>query len=286
LYGGVTPRAVLHQALFLSNYYQIFEFNAHAAHGTGVLWSLAVEQHFYLFFPALFILLQRTLRTAVARASALAALCAATLAWRIIAFGNFESLFGEADPLIAANYCYMATECRLDATLFGCILGIVGNPHLDRSRFGDLFWTWVATPLSLLVVLATFLVNDEAFRQTWRYTIQSLALMPVFVAAVRCARHPLFRWLSFGPLRFIGVLSYPLYLVHEIVVCNFVLWFPHTTRLQQLVNGSAALAVSFALALAIYWGLEKRLPALRRKLQAPAQPVLQGVLRARTSWAP
>jgi peptidoglycan/LPS O-acetylase OafA/YrhL len=43
------------QALQVSNYYEIFASDPRSMKGTAVLWSLAVEEHFYLIFPLLYV---------------------------------------------------------------------------------------------------------------------------------------------------------------------------------------------------------------------------------------
>jgi peptidoglycan/LPS O-acetylase OafA/YrhL len=50
---------VLGQALQLTNYLQIYFPTEHLAPGTDIFWSLAVEEHFYLIFPWIFLWLVR-----------------------------------------------------------------------------------------------------------------------------------------------------------------------------------------------------------------------------------
>jgi len=58
--GALQPRAVLMQALHLSNYEIVRSgWWQGRAPGTWVLWSLAVEEHFYLVFPLLYLVLRR-----------------------------------------------------------------------------------------------------------------------------------------------------------------------------------------------------------------------------------
>jgi peptidoglycan/LPS O-acetylase OafA/YrhL len=80
------------------------------------LWSLSVEEHFYLFFPLLFAL-------GIGRNKiALCLLIAAALAIRII-----EAHLGAAE-----TYTSVTTECRYDTILAGCVTAIAVN-----SRGGD-----------------------------------------------------------------------------------------------------------------------------------------------------
>src|SRR5262245_16296069 len=59
LWGDVAVAPVLAQAFHYSNIWIVGHGWRGIAAGTGVLWSLAVEEHFYLGFPALFVVLHR-----------------------------------------------------------------------------------------------------------------------------------------------------------------------------------------------------------------------------------
>src|ERR1700758_2202655 len=54
--GGISWAGVLAQLLYFANYYGLFfaPGNTTAA-GTGILWSLAVEEHFYMIYPAVLV---------------------------------------------------------------------------------------------------------------------------------------------------------------------------------------------------------------------------------------
>ena len=73
-------------------------------------------------------------------------------------------------------------------------------------------------PLSVCGLLFSFLYRDEYFRDTFRYTLQGICLISVFVCAVRYPNWVPMRALNFRPIAFLGVLSYSLYLVHQVVL--------------------------------------------------------------------
>ena len=116
------------QVLQVSNYYQIYADQGVILPGTGVLWSLAVEEHFYLLFPLLY--LWMCPRFSVRRqVLVLLALCAAALAWRCILHFHFHA---------GTIRTYYGTDTRFDSILFGCVFAIVANPILrDPCMFGS-----------------------------------------------------------------------------------------------------------------------------------------------------
>jgi peptidoglycan/LPS O-acetylase OafA/YrhL len=187
---------------YFSNYFSIL-YASGVPDGLGVTWSLAVEEHFYIVFPLLALLLLRVRR--VASVAPLGLLCLAVLAWRCWLLGQ-----GAAPSRI-----YMGTDTRIDSILVGCVMALLCNPVLDpvhpRVRRHSLSMT-----LLLLGVLAgTLVYRSEYFRSTFRFTIQSLALAPLIYLAVAQSRHAAFRWLNAAPLVYLGRISYTVYLVHQ-----------------------------------------------------------------------
>jgi peptidoglycan/LPS O-acetylase OafA/YrhL len=181
--GVVTARAVTAQLLHCSNYWVVGHGYEGQPSGTGVYWSLAVEEHFYLLFPAFLLLLFRFVRQRSGQAIALFAACALVLAWRCVLVFWMHA---------ATDRTYVATDTRVDSILFGCALAAWHNPMLDApGRVPELVWKWVLLPVATLVLLFTFLRRDAPFRETFRYSLQGLALVPFFVVAMR--------WPAWGP---------------------------------------------------------------------------------------
>ena len=250
------PEAVLMQACHLTNYWIVLHGWWYGiAPGSWIFWSLAVEEHFYLVFPLVYLLMRRRGLTARQQAAVLLGLCAAVLAWRCLLVFGFHA---------PKDRMYVATDTRVDSILFGCVLAVWGNPALDISSFSERRLKAIWLPLAFLTLLASFAVPKiwPGFEQTFRYTFQGLALFPVFVAAIRYPAWGAFRWLNVGWVRTIGLLSYSLYLLHTIVLAGLHRWFHGSDGLI----GALALAASLALAAVIYRFVEKPCARLRRRL--------------------
>jgi peptidoglycan/LPS O-acetylase OafA/YrhL len=269
LYGkrlSLSLPGVASQVLFLTNY-DIIGTNwwDGRAPGSWIYWSLAVEEHFYLFFPLLYLLLLRFVPSRHRQLAVLLGLCAAVLAWRclLVYVGH-----------VPRERTYIATDTRIDSILFGCALAVMGSPVADRSRFTDAWWKQVWLPLGLALVVGSLVVSlkNESFKESFSYTLEGIGLVPVFVCAMRFPGWFAFPLLSWRPVAFTGVLSYSLYLVHPTVLYGVGLYLHAPTAVLGVVGA----VVSFGLALGIYALVERPAARLRRRLShlrphAPAE---------------
>jgi len=95
-----------------------------------------------------------------------------------------------------------------------------------------------------------------------RYSLQGVVLIPLFVVAVRYPTWAPIRFLNNRWVRFCGVLSYAIYLVHPTVIWTV----QQRTTLHPIVQGAIALAVTMLLALGIHVFIERPFATLRRRL--------------------
>ena len=117
-------------------------------------------------------------------------------------------------------------------------------------------------PAAVALLLVTFVVRNPAFRETFRYTLQGIALTPIFILAVRHPRWHVFRVLNWRPMRFVGAISYTLYLVHHVALYAV----ERHSRFGGVVNALVALLVSLGIAWAMHVVVEKPFARLRRRL--------------------
>lgn len=248
------------QALHLTNYYIIRSgWWEGIAPGTWVYWSLAVEEHFYLVFPFLFLLLRRNGISARQQAWYLLAGCGLVLAWRCwLVFGLQAS----------HDRMYVATDTRIDSILFGCVLALWGNPALDDDRISERQWKQILLPAGLGLLLLSVVVRQPQYDQTLRYTLQGIALLPLFTVAIRYPSWGAVRLLNHPFARWLGVLSYSLYLLHTAVIYGVQQWVHWSPFFQGLL----ALGICLVLAIGIRTVVEEPCGRLRKQFSSGKSP--------------
>ena len=215
--------------LFVSNLYFYFTENyfAAAADTKPLLhtWSLAVEEQFYIFFPLILLLSHRLFLKH--QKPVIAAIAIASLALSI--------WLVQANPP-AAFYLIQARAWEL---MIGALLAINAIPPIRSKTLAEL----VGGIGIVLIGGSVFLLNDST-------PFPGLAALPPCLGAA-CVIHSgthcrtwTVRLLSLVPVRFIGLISYSLYLWHwPITVFTLNYWNPLTKTVKI-----GAFALSLALA--------------------------------------
>jgi len=246
--GGISWTGILAQLLYFANYYGLFfdPGNTTAA-GTGILWSLAVEEHFYMIYPAV---LAGLLALGLSRPRivvVLAIACLVVLAWRMYLAGL---------PNFVTERTYYSSDTRVDSIVFGCLLALAANPKSAKPDTSNPFLEPTSAMLlttAAIVMAITLLWRDAYFRETFRYSLQGLALMPVFYFAIKCAKQLPFTLLNQPWVARIGVYSYAMYLIHHIIINVIVKNAPWlAARKPLLFLVTFVLATLYAAILDIY----------------------------------
>lgn len=167
-------------------------------------WSLAVEEHFYLLWPAALVLLGK----GRARWFALG-LAIAVASWR---WWDFHHQW--FDRLIPGLLFGTRTDVRLDALLFGCLAALILDDDTVRSAFSRGFkpWMWWACVAGYCAIQVVYLLQ-----RVRSYSIVEAVLLPVLVVGTVYRPQGWVSWLlETRPLKWIGRLSYSLYLWQQL----------------------------------------------------------------------
>jgi peptidoglycan/LPS O-acetylase OafA/YrhL len=169
------------------------------------LWSLAVEEQFYIVWPVVVLLLS----PAALKRAAVACIVAAELC-------RLALILRGADGTV--NFVMLPT--RMDSLAAGAFLACAyRNPALWSRVLHARKWLATVAALSLLSLLFLFHTIDKLA------PLDQLVAFPSFIAlgavAVASAANGS-EWLSSNALRFIGKISYGMYVWH-LVVMRFIL---------------------------------------------------------------
>lgn len=244
---SATIEGLFAQVIFLSNYDGWFGF------GSGLpipLWSLAVEEHFYLLFPLFISFLISRGISASGAALWCAGACGLVLAVRIATL-----VLSPSD----AELIYFMSHTRFDSLLFGCILALWNNPVLDKQSWRPSFWILIG---ALAALAACLLYRDPVFRETFRYSFQGASLFVVF-AYVLSWDNVATKLLATWPILWLGRFSYSIYLVHLIILALVDQYLPAMNHLESAI---IVIIGSIAFAAAMYISVERPSHAARRAI--------------------
>ena len=188
--------------LYVSNFAQVYKLPKMIGSGIGMTWSLAIEEQFYLVWPALLVL--GVLRFAKSRPAVLGTIGAGIVVSALVRAVIWHG--GTGYPA-----AYMRPDARADGLLIGALCAFLWRWDMVPTR-----WLSHAAVVSaaFLAFVALFLkanTSDDDFVFVAGFTLISLA-SGIVVLAVVLNRGPLVRPLEWAPLRMIGRVSYGLYL--------------------------------------------------------------------------
>lgn len=252
-------RVMVSVLLFHSNFMPA-EFMGNMVH----TWSLAIEEQFYIIWPALLLVSRRMHKTAPVVVACLTIL----MCILVRLYMTIHMVDGDA--------IYTHTFARLDSIMVGCLLALLERAPIRflPSRDSQIYWylAWFGSILLLAVLLA----GTRDFMQSvpMAFTLFSLVAAVLILAyqnieekssLMLALRNPFSQWL--------GQRSYGLYLYHFPIFAAL-----ETLRIPGDMHNFAAIAflkIVLSLAFAEFaWRIVER-PFLRFKAGFPAHPNAQ-----------
>jgi peptidoglycan/LPS O-acetylase OafA/YrhL len=179
--------------------------------GLGYLWSLAVEEHFYLFWPFMVWLFSERALTRVC----LVIIVIAPITRSLLPLAGLGELAA-----------YVLTPCRMDALAAGALLATLIHykpPAEVLRRFG-----WIGL-ISALLFAAYYVqvIRRPGFGHA-TYCIIGYTVVAFMFGTLIClvlAGGWMTTLMSWRPLRFFGVYSYGIYIYHGVLLGYLKSWF-------------------------------------------------------------
>jgi peptidoglycan/LPS O-acetylase OafA/YrhL len=214
-------------------------------------WSLAVEEQFYLVWPALaWAVLRRYGRKGLAVTATVGVA------------GSFAATFAMAVSGVDTSRMYYGTDVRLQELMAGALLALAG-PAISRwevrrapaaVRPAGVFGA--AGILGLVALLWMFhsVSGTGPFLYEGGFLLVAISTIGLIALTVHHPGHPLARLLATGPARYVGLISYGLYLYHYPI---FVMIDGRRVGLTGYGLLAVRLAATFAVAVASFHLVER-----------------------------
>jgi peptidoglycan/LPS O-acetylase OafA/YrhL len=245
---------VISSLLYVVNWHFILSGQSYFAAFTAPspvlhLWSLAVEEQFYLLWPLIVLGVLTLARKRLHTTGANVAVGVVALVGSVASAVWMVSLYQPGgDP----SRVYYGTDTRAQAMLLGAVLAVIVIVHGPlRSRVGRAFLT-IAAPLCLIVVVAPWFASDQTgvhdfFYGRYGLYLYCIATTVVLWRLVQPSPGLIGAGLSLAPVRWVGGISYEMYLWHW---PTYLVVTPDRTGL----SGLSLLAVRLSIVVLLAWG--------------------------------
>ena len=221
-------------------------------------WSLCVEEQFYLVFPLLF----SVLRPGRARLSWLLAPWGASIGFRFLCAAFLPRTAYGLIPLVCGEY--------LVAGAVGAVVFADTSAAAERIRAAARQWMF---PVGLALVVALFALFwpetpsiDHVMYPPHIQTLLAFGFLAIVLGLWQTDNRWVLGFFNYPPLRFLGKISYGLYLIH-LFMWPLVDWLSvHFSVIRGLPPFAARLGLTVLLATAMWHLVEAPILKLKERL--------------------
>ncbi|MET0243617.1 MAG: acyltransferase [Flavitalea sp.] len=223
-----------------------------------ILWSLSVEEHFYLIFPLLFVAFYPM------KGYTFAMILVALIV--MITIGRVITYIEIADKAKVFEINYYTTHSRADSILFGCLSAILIYRH-DSRWYLKISRSKISILIGVILIVLSLVITEDFFKNTFRYTVQCIGFALVI---------PSFSYLKPGSVisrfvdnpvaNFVGRLSYSIYLFHWVALKAGNIYFAP----KSIVWLISVVLFTTVLSITSYYLVEMPFVSLRKKFGSNA----------------
>jgi peptidoglycan/LPS O-acetylase OafA/YrhL len=226
------------------------------------LWTIALEEQFYLVFPLVLLAAPRATTRAVL-----------VTAGGVIAFGIVTRLYllGNAVPYPAV---WTLTPSHLDPIVFGIVGAYLWHRHRAAIHSARLYGMDLLLALTAFGLVTTVPQIGSSMHSIWQFTSAGVGALLLIFASLRY--RVLGAVLSWRPVAWLGRISYGLYVFHMVAFWAFKMTLgPHLPELHPaltpyspllwIVARCSELVITVVLAATSYYLLELRFLHLKER---------------------
>jgi len=229
------------------------------------LWSLSVEEHFYLLWPIIgsTFLFHTPSRNRVFFLTLTVFLIGA---FRIFVF-HFKLTYG---LFVIDSYTF--TLCRMDAILMGSLLAIVlpHNNNVKHRKNVNIHWS-LGILLCLLATIVLFVPEWNLYWRNGGFILTNLLCLSIVAIAAKNPNQPL---LSSNILRWIGRRSYGIYLYHFPIFLALGILLREHSPVNYLLITALRFAVTIFVAEVSYRFIERPVLRYKKRYQVASEFVI------------
>ncbi len=239
---------------YVSNYWHAISQSTF--HYLGHTWALAIEEQFYLLWPLLLAPFVADLRKLT---RVLVAIIVCGDLYRMVLFFKFHA----SDDWLTFTF-----DSRIDHLLVGCLLAVL----LKRGALND-FWdlvtsrVWISVATFGLIILSIALNfrYGPAYKYAVGFVVDPLLTAIFLVQVIALPRTWAWGWLNWSATRFLGKISYSVFLFHVFAndLAKHVL-LPHR---PLIIVTPVAIALAAGMGTLSYYLIEIRFLRLKSRFE-------------------